>query len=64
LGAISQVGRQDRDRVAGGEDYEVRFFADKYGLTTDQVRGLIAKHGHDRETLQREAAKLGPRRAS
>jgi hypothetical protein len=48
----------DRDRVSGSEDYEVRYFADRHGLEPDQVRDLIRRHGNDRETLDREAARL------
>jgi hypothetical protein len=44
--------------VAGNEDYEVRYFAERHGLTPDQVRELIAKHGNNRDVLEAEAAKL------
>jgi len=54
----SFVGGQDRDRVAGGEDYEVQHFASRHGITPDEVRELIQRVGTDRETLEREAAKL------
>jgi hypothetical protein len=46
------VGAQDRARVAGEEDYEVRHFADKHGLSMDAVRELIARHGNDRDALE------------
>jgi Protein of unknown function (DUF3606) len=52
---------RDRDRVSGDEDYEVEYFAQKVGLTAQQVRDLITKHGNDRETLEREAKALGRR---
>jgi hypothetical protein len=51
-------GEPDRSRVSGSEDYEVRYFANKHGITMDQARGLIAKHGNDRDVLDREAEKL------
>ena len=54
----SNVGARDRQRVAGGEDYEVDYFARKHGLTAEQVRDLISRFGNDRETLEREAGKL------
>ena len=53
----NEVGQRDRDRVAGGEDYEVNDFAEKHDLTPDQVRDLIAEHGNDRETLEAVIAK-------
>lgn len=52
-----QDGR-DRSRVAGNEDYEVRYFAERHGLTPDQVSELIAKHGNNRDVLEAKAAKL------
>lgn len=52
---------RDRDRVSGDEEYEVGYFASKFGLTIPEVRELIKKHGDDRETLEREAKALGNR---
>ncbi|TIT69113.1 MAG: DUF3606 domain-containing protein [Mesorhizobium sp.] len=50
---------RDRDRISSSEDYEVDYFAQKTGITPQQVRELIKKHGNDRGTLEREAKKLG-----
>lgn len=44
--------------MSAEEDYEVRHFANKVGLTVQQVRELIKQHGNDRKTLEREADKL------
>jgi hypothetical protein len=49
---------QDRDRVAGGQEYEVEYFARKHGISAEQARQLIQQHGNNRETLDREAEKL------
>jgi hypothetical protein len=57
----NELGFQDRNRVAGDQEYEVGYFASKFGRSTTQVRELIAKHGNDRETLEREAKALGIR---
>jgi hypothetical protein len=54
----TNVGNQDRSRVAGEEGYEVEYFAQKHGITPDQARDLIRQHGNNRETLDREAQKL------
>lgn len=54
----TNVGAADRRTVAGDEGYEVRYFAERHGITPDQARELIDKHGNDRETLDREAARL------
>lgn len=48
----SKTGGGDRDRVSASEDYEVRYFADKHGMTMDEVRDLIKRHGNDRATLE------------
>jgi hypothetical protein len=52
------VGEPDRSRVSGSEDYEVQHFAQKHGITAQQARDLIAKHGNDRETLDAAAGQL------
>lgn len=52
------VGEPDRSRVSASEDYEVRYFADKRGLSMDQARALIRQHGNNREELDRAAEAL------
>jgi hypothetical protein len=54
----SKQDNRDRSQVAGDEEYEVGYVASKFGLSTVQVRELIAIHGNDRETIEREAEKL------
>ncbi len=51
-------GEPDRSRVSGEEDYEVAAFAKKHGITPDQARDLITKHGADRAKLDEAAAHL------
>jgi hypothetical protein len=45
------VGEPDRSRLSGSEDYEVRYFADKHGISMDQAHALIRQHGSNRESL-------------
>lgn len=52
------TGEPDRSRVSGSEDYEVRHFADQNGISMDQARELIERHGNDRETLEAAARRL------
>jgi hypothetical protein len=54
----TKVGKQDRDRVAGGEPYEVEYFANKHGISMDQARRLIQALGNDRIMLDAAAEKL------
>ncbi|WP_091739450.1 DUF3606 domain-containing protein [Phenylobacterium immobile] len=51
-------GEPDRSRVAGGEDYEVEYFANKHGISADQARELIARHGNNRTALDEAATRL------
>jgi hypothetical protein len=46
---------RDRSRVAAGEDYEVQHFAEQTGISPDQARTLIRRHGNDRHKLMEEA---------
>jgi hypothetical protein len=52
------VGGQDRARVAGGEDYEVRHFAERHGISPEEVREMIKRVGNSREALEKEAMRL------
>jgi len=52
------VGEPDRSRVSGSEDYEVRYFAEEAGISMDQARELITRHGNDREALMNAAKSL------
>ena len=37
--------------MSGDQDYELRYVAEKYGLSDDQVKTLIPRVGNDREML-------------
>ncbi len=54
----SKTGAQDRNRVAGGQQYEVDYFAKKHGIDHDQARNIIAHSGNSREKADAEAARL------
>ncbi|RUV30169.1 MAG: DUF3606 domain-containing protein [Mesorhizobium sp.] len=49
---------RDRNRVSADEDYEVDHFAKSNGITPEQVRDLIRRHGNERATLEREAKRM------
>jgi hypothetical protein len=53
----TKVGEPDRSRVAA-EHYEVRYLAQKFGLSDEQARELIARVGNDREKLDEAAQEL------
>jgi hypothetical protein len=48
----NNVGGQDRARVAGGQDYEVRHFAEANNISIEQAEQLIAEHGNSRDKLE------------
>ena len=48
----------DRRTVSASDPSEVKYFAQKHGLTTDQVLDLIKQHGNDRKTLEEAVGKL------
>jgi hypothetical protein len=54
----TNTGGNDRRQVAGDEPYEVGYFAEKHGITREQARELIDKHGNDRAALDAAADKL------
>jgi hypothetical protein len=54
----NQRDGRDRSQVSAEEDYELDHFAEKYGLTRDEARGLIDRHGNSREKLDAAAARL------
>jgi len=49
---------RDRSRIAAGQDYEVQYFAERYGISMEQARELILKHGNNREKLELEVSRL------
>jgi uncharacterized protein DUF3606 len=54
----TKVGEPDRSRVSADQDYEVQQFAEKHGLSPQQVRDLIARYGNSREKLEEAAKQL------
>ena len=48
----------DRRTVSASDPSEVKYFANKHGLTTDQVLDLIKQHGNDRKTLEEAVSRL------
>lgn len=51
----SDRGSQDRGLVSGVEEYEVRYFANKHGISVAQAQELINEHGSSRERLDEAA---------
>lgn len=43
---------RDRERVAGDEDYEVNYLAQKLNVSADEVRKAIQQVGNSREKVE------------
>jgi hypothetical protein len=49
----SRGRKQDRARVAGGQDYEVRYEAKKTGKSKAEVKRAVKKAGPSRRNVER-----------
>jgi len=50
----SRGRKQDRARVAGGQDYEVRYESKKTGKTAAAVKKAVKKVGSSRKKVERK----------
>jgi predicted 3-demethylubiquinone-9 3-methyltransferase (glyoxalase superfamily) len=49
----SKKGQQDRSKVSGSENYEIQYFKDKMGISSQAVTDAIRATGsNDRKTLE------------
>ncbi|WP_029620289.1 DUF3606 domain-containing protein [Pseudorhizobium marinum] len=57
MSTTSRGRAQDRARVAGGQDYEVRYEARKEGVSQDAVKEAIRSVGNSREKVEADLEK-------
>ena len=50
----SKKGMQDRTRINTEEDYELRYWAEKFGVTRDQLKAAVKKVGNSAQAVERE----------
>jgi hypothetical protein len=43
---------RDRSRVASGEEYELRYLAEKLNVSAEEVRNAIEKVGNNRDKVE------------
>jgi hypothetical protein len=55
---VVRRSRWQTTRARAASRTGIRDFACEFDISLGQVRDLIKHHGHDRETLEREAGKL------
>ncbi|OWV81646.1 hypothetical protein ATY75_27750 [Rhizobium sp. N122] len=48
---------QDRARVAGGQDHEVKYEANKEGVSTDTVKKAVKSAGNSRKKVEGEISR-------
>jgi hypothetical protein len=54
MAQTSRGRSQDRKRVAGGQDYEVRYEAKKTGSSKSRVKKAIKKVGNSRRKVEQD----------
>jgi Protein of unknown function (DUF3606) len=57
----SRGRKQDRARVAGGQDYEVRYEAKKTGRSRPAVKKAVKKVGNTRKKVERQLGRKSKR---
>jgi hypothetical protein len=58
----SRGRKQDRARVAGGQDYEVRYEAKTSGRSRPAVKKAVKKVGNSRKKVERQIRRKSSRR--
>ena len=48
----SKAGGQDRQRISLSENYEVRDWAEKFGVTPEQLRAAVAAVGNQAAAVE------------
>lgn len=46
-------GPQDRSRIALGEDYEVRYWSEKFGVSAEELRAAVEAVGNSAEAVEK-----------
>jgi hypothetical protein len=52
LETIMPNSKQDRARVAGGQDHEVKYEAGKTGASKAEVKGAVKSEGNSRKKVE------------
>ena len=50
----TNTGSPDRQRISLSEDYEVRDWAQRFGVTEKALRDAVARVGNDTDAVRRE----------
>jgi hypothetical protein len=50
----SKRGPQDRSRISTSEDYEVRYWSRKFGVSPEQLKTAVKKVGNSAKAVEKE----------
>ena len=50
-------GPQDRSRVNTSEEFELRYWSEKWGVSPEQVKAAVAKVGNSADAVARQLGK-------
>jgi hypothetical protein len=51
---LSKKGPQDRSRINSDEDYELRYWCQKFGVSEALLKAAVAKVGNSAEAVEKE----------
>jgi hypothetical protein len=51
---LSKKGMQDRTRINTGEDYELRYWSEKFGVSQDRLKAAVQKVGNSVSAVEKE----------
>ena len=51
---LSKKGSPDRSRINTHEEYEVRCWSDKFGVSADRLKAAVQKVGNSAQTAEKE----------
>lgn len=50
----NKKGPQDRTRISLSEDYEVRYWSEKFGISANRLREVVKKVGNSSSAVEQE----------
>jgi hypothetical protein len=51
---LSKKGSQDRSRINTHEDYELRYWSERFGVSEDELKAAVKKVGNSAEAVEKE----------
>ena len=51
---LSKKGMQDRTHINTNEDYEVRYWSAKFGVSQDRLKAVVQKVGNSVSAVEKE----------